>query len=167
MIRTTTLDSSTGGDGTIVGASGTRLPLNGEERKNGSVKEKDAKPAETKQGFVTIALKSVNHSTIHRTRTRWKRKENSKDRVPRKLGPADKTIDIREEGTTVQLCGENEVAEKWINGQHAVGNTEKTWTQSKDATLMVEKKNRTSCLKDRRLCETQVQKGRGKLSLIR
>ena len=142
MIRTTTLDSSTGGDGTIVGASGTSLPLNGEERKNGSVKEKDAKPAETKQGFVTIALKSVNHSTIHRTRTRWKRKENSKDRVPRKLGPADKTIHIREEGTTVQLCGENEVAEKWINGQHAVeiqrkhGHNQKTlhsWWKRKTA----------------------------------
>ena len=61
---------------------------------------------EDKKRFVTFALKSVNHSTTHRTRTGKKKK--NEDKAPRTLGPAEKTIHIREEGPTVQLCGDSE-----------------------------------------------------------
>ena len=58
------------------------------------------------------------------------------------LGPADRTIHIREEGPPVQLRGYSEVEGKWINGQYALGtnNTGKNWPDSKDVKLMVEEK---------------------------
>ena len=34
---------------------------------------------------------------------------------PRILGPGDKSISCRNEGTTVQVCGDSNVAENWIN----------------------------------------------------
>ena len=37
------------------------------------------------------------------------------------LGLADTIIHMREEGPTVQLCGDSEVAGKWINGQYSLG----------------------------------------------
>ena len=46
-------------------------------------------------------------STVHRTSTG---KEKVDDKAPRVLGPADTIIHTREEGTTVQLCGDSEVA---------------------------------------------------------
>ena len=33
----------------------------------------------------------------------------------------DSSVSIRTEGTTVQLCGDSNVAEKWINGHDAMG----------------------------------------------
>ena len=33
----------------------------------------------------------------------------------------DSSVSIRTEGTTVQLCGDSKVAEKWINGHDAMG----------------------------------------------
>ena len=109
-----------------------------------------------KRRFVTHAMKSVNHSTIHRTRTGKKKNDKAEDKAPRILGPADKTIHIREEGPTVQLCGDSEVAGKWINGQYALGQKYRGRFGQihKTVILMVDKKKRTSYLKDRRLRET-------------
>ena len=76
---------------------------------------------EEKRKFVTFALKNVNHSTIPSTKTGRKKKDKTGDNVPRTLVPADKTIHIREDGPTVHLCGDSEVAVKWINGQYALG----------------------------------------------
>ena len=75
---------------------------------------------EEKRKFVTFALKNVNHSTIPSTKTGRKKKDK-----PRTLVPADKTIHIREDGPTVHLCGDSEVAVKWINGQYALGQKNK------------------------------------------
>ena len=44
---------------------------------------------EEKQRFVTVALSSVNHSTIHRTRTSVKKERKAEDKVPRKRGLAE------------------------------------------------------------------------------
>ena len=98
--------------------------------------------------FVIFVLPRVNHATIHRTRTGKKRKNKAKDKAPRILGPADKTIHIREERLTVQLRGDSEVAGKWINGQHALGQEYNGWPNSEDIILLVEKKNRASYLED-------------------
>ena len=51
--------------------------------------------------------------TIHRTNTG---KEKVDDKAPRVLRPADTIVHTREDGPTVQRCGDNEVAGKWING---------------------------------------------------
>ena len=44
-----------------------------------------------------------------------------KKRSPRNLGPEDITVHTREGGPTVQLCGDSNVACKWINGEIARG----------------------------------------------
>ena len=90
--RTTTQEGNTNGSGTIVIVSGTRWLQFGEGRKN----RVRCQTLEEKQRFVTFALKSVNHSTIHRTRTNGKTKRKAKDKVPRTRGLADKTIQWRQ-----------------------------------------------------------------------
>ena len=50
-------------------------------------------------------------------------KPNKERKEPRKLDPPDSSIAIRTEGTTVQTCGESNVAEKWINRHYAMGQT--------------------------------------------
>ena len=54
----------------------------------------------------------------------------------------------------MQLSGDSEVAGKWIYGQCAVGHTQEELAKFKRHFLLVEKKNCTSCLKDRRLPKT-------------
>ena len=44
-----------------------------------------------------------------------------KIRTPRDLGPEDITVHTRDEGLTVQLCGDSNVSCKWINGEFAQG----------------------------------------------
>ena len=73
---------------------------------------------EDKTTFVTFALDSVKLSTVHKKRVKGKKVD---DEAPRVLGPADTIIHTREEGPTVQPCGDSEVAGKWINGQHSPG----------------------------------------------
>ena len=66
---------------------------------------------------------------------------------------------IREDATTVQLCGETEIAGKRINGQHGLSQKYRGRIgQSKDIELSVEKKDRPSFLKDRRLREAYLQR---------
>ena len=43
------------------------------------------------------------------------------DKRPKDIGPVGTIFHTREEGPIVQLCGDNEVAVKWINGQYALG----------------------------------------------
>ena len=37
------------------------------------------------------------------------------------MGPGDTTVHTREDGPAVQLCGDSNVASKWINGEFAHG----------------------------------------------
>ena len=72
-----------------------------------------------KTQFATITLDNVKLSTVQR-----KKKEKGKkvdEKTPRVLGPADTIIHTREEGPTVQFCGDSEVAETWINGHCSLG----------------------------------------------
>ena len=47
--------------------------------------------------------------------------ETTEVKIPRLLGPADVSNRTREEGATVQLCGDSDVAGKWISGFCALG----------------------------------------------
>ena len=58
-------------------------------------------------------------STAHRKVKREKTYAGSKP--PRELGPADATVYTREDGPTVQLCGDSEVVGKWMNGKNSLG----------------------------------------------
>ena len=59
---------------------------------------------------------------------------------PRKLGPADATVYTREDGPTVQLCGDSEVVGKWINGKNSLGQKyQEKWDDSANFAPMVEK----------------------------
>ena len=70
--------------------------------------------------FVTFALDSVTLSTVHR---REKVKVMVRKSARKRLEPADATKNTREEGPTVQLCGDSEVVGKWINGRYSLGQT--------------------------------------------
>ena len=104
--RLTTHSGNVSGAGTTAGVSGTRWPLNGPVMKTGSVKERNDRHLKTKK-INTFVLQSVNHSTIQRIETAKKKKGKTEDKVPRILEPADKSIHIREEGPTAQLCGDS------------------------------------------------------------
>ena len=67
-----------------------------------------------KTTFATFTLDSVKLSTVHR------KGKKVDENTPRVVGHTDTIIHTREEGLTVQLCGDREVAEKWINGQYSL-----------------------------------------------
>ena len=110
---------TSGGDTTDC-ASGTNWLRCGLERTTGRVKE-NFKALEDEK-IVTFALDSVNLSTTHRTNT------VKTDEAP--------IIHTREEGPTVQLCGESEVAWKWINGQYSMEQRDKGKLLLTEATIL-------------------------------
>ena len=110
-IRTTTQGVNTCEAGMTVGVSGTRWLLNGRVTKTGPVRDKDATQLKIRK-IVTFALRSVKHSTIHRTRIGKKKKETVEGKVPGILGPADVSILTRNEGPTVEMFGDCKIAEK-------------------------------------------------------
>ena len=74
-----------------------------------------------KTNFVTFALDDAKLSIVH---SKEKGKEMAKKvdkKTPRDLELADTTIYTREEGPTVQRCGDSEVVGKWINGWYSLG----------------------------------------------
>ena len=87
--------------------------------------------------FVTFTHDSVKLSTVHR-KEKGKGK-NIDDKTPRVLGAADTTAHTREEGPTVQLCGDSEVAGKWINGQYSLGQ------KCRGKMGQIQKKKKTTC----------------------
>ena len=87
-------------------------------------------------------------STEHRKRTSEDNKKKIKDKTPRDLGPEDTTVHNRSEGLTQQLCGDNNVACKWIKWRIFPGDKlqRDNWKDSKDPTLMVEEGSRQADL---------------------
>ena len=86
-----------------------------------SSKRKKCLTAEDRRDFITVALHSVKHSTVHTSRTEDKKTPSIDRTEPRPVEAPDISIRTREEGPTVQLCGDNNVAEKWIICHHALG----------------------------------------------
>ena len=91
-----------------------------------------------KTEFVTLTLNRLNLSTAHRKVKGQGEGEQAGSKPPMKLGPADATIYTREDGFTVQLCGDSEVVGKWINGKNFLGQTYQE--NLDDSEPMVEKK---------------------------
>ena len=79
--------------------------------------EEECQTIEDIVDFITFALQSVKHSTVHRTRIGDKKKRIAECQGPRTVGLLDTSIHTREGGTTVQLCGDSNVAE---NGQMVI-----------------------------------------------
>ena len=77
-----------------------------------SSKREQCQTIEDKRAFITFALQSVKHSAVHRTRIGKKKKGTVDCKESRILGPSDKSIHTREEGPTVHLFGDSNVAEK-------------------------------------------------------
>ena len=70
-----------------------------------------------KNKFVMFALDRVKLSTVHRKKSCEGKGRKIKEKTPRDLGPAYTTIHTREDGPTVQRCGDSDVTCGWINGQ--------------------------------------------------
>ena len=70
-----------------------------------------------KYKFITYILKTMKLRTEHR---KIEKIDGEKQKTPRDLCPGDTTVH-RREGPTVQLCGDSNVACKWINGEFAQG----------------------------------------------
>ena len=83
--------------------------------------EERCQTTEDRRDFITSHCRVVKHSTVHRSRIGDKMKLKTDRKDPRVVEPLDTSIHIREEGPPVQLCEDSNVAEKWINGHHAMG----------------------------------------------
>ena len=96
--------------------SDTTLFLNGLAKKNGAVRGKDARLLKVRETLSPLRCGVTKPSTVHRTRIGDKKKKlKVENEEPRVVGPPDTSIHIREEGPTVQQCGDSNVAEmgKW------------------------------------------------------
>ena len=85
------------------------------------IKRKEYTSPNDKYNFITFILNKMKLPTEHRKIEKKDGDKKFKKKTPRDLGPADKTIHTRENGPTVQLCGDSNVACKWINGEFAQG----------------------------------------------
>ena len=112
--------------------SGTKLPRKGQVKKIGRVKKVHLL---MRRIIATFALDSVKLSTVQRKEKR--EGDGKKVNWKTDLRPADTTIHTREEGPTVQLCGDNEVASKWVNGPCSLGQK----YPQENPVLMLEKKD--------------------------
>ena len=70
---------------------------------------------------VTFAMMSEKHSVAHGPKIRESIKPNKERKEPRKMEPPDSLIAIYSEGTTVQMCGDSNVAQKSNKGHYAMG----------------------------------------------
>ena len=76
---------------------------------------------EEKYMFVTFILNKMKLSTEHRKTKKKDKEKRLKEKTPRNMGPKHNSIHTRSEGPTVQLCGESNVARKWINSEFGQG----------------------------------------------
>ena len=83
-----------------------------------SVRKKKNTPEE-KYNFVTFVVNIMKLSTEHRKNNYKDKKKRMKEKTPRDLGPKDISVHTRSEGPTLQLCGDSNVAWKWINDEFA------------------------------------------------
>ena len=116
MIPAMAQDGGINGDGTIVAPFGTKLPRNRLEGKTGCPREERIALSVTKNEFVTFALDKMG---LFRRKARGE--EKGRVETTKGLGSSRYRRQCAGRGTTVQLCGDSEVVEKWINGIHSVG----------------------------------------------
>ena len=119
-IHATKQGGSISGRGTIVEIFGIKIATDWAGKEDWiSERKKGAFADKTK--IVILALDSIKLSTEHR-REKGEVKERKLMRRHRGVwDPRDTTIHTREEGPTVQLREDSEVASKWISGQYSQG----------------------------------------------
>ena len=114
-----------GGGGTIVNVSPIRQPWYGPGRKTVVKKAKDVRMQWTGCGDFR---NDVCETLCHAQTPNWETVKNHKHRKKRakKIATA-----------TVQLCGDNNLAEKWINGQCAMEKVQRqNWLSSKNVAFL-------------------------------
>ena len=90
-----------------------------------SIEKKKCHTAEDKRDL----LMSVKHPVLHRPKIGERSKPNKERKEPRQLGPPDDSICIRTEGTTVQMFGDSNVAEKCKRTKGKLGTCRKRSTR--------------------------------------
>ena len=85
------------------------------------LKGKWCQTAEDKRDSVTVSLLSAKHRVFHRPKIGESVKTNKERKEPEILGPPDESMSTHTECTTAQMCGDSNVAEKWIDGHYAMG----------------------------------------------
>ena len=83
------------------------------------IARKKPKSPEEKYKFIAYILNEMMLPAEHRQTENKVQEKKFKKKTPKDLGPKDTTVHTRERGCTVQLCGDNNVACKWINGEFA------------------------------------------------
>ena len=101
--------------------------------KDWMIKRKEHTSPNAKHKFITYILNKMKLSTAHMKIEKKDGDKKLKKKTPRYLGLGDNTFQTREEGPTVQLRGDSNVACKWINGEYAQG------TKYKDITGKIQK----------------------------
>ena len=87
-----------------------------------SDKRRRCQDAVRKKDSLTFAKMRVKDSVAHGPQIGESIKPNEERTGTRKLGPPDLSIALSNEGATAQMCGDSNVAEKWMdNGQYAMG----------------------------------------------
>ena len=70
---------------------------------------------------MTFAMMSTNPGLEKSEKPNKEKKKVKPKREPGSLGPHESTTQTRTESTTVQWCGNSNVAVKWFNGHYALG----------------------------------------------
>ena len=104
-------------------------------------------------------LNKMKLPTEHRNTEKKDEDKRPKKKTPRELGPEDITVHTRGGGPTVQLCGESNVACKWINGEFAQGTKYKDTIgkRQNNLALVVEERSCNTDLKHQQFRETRLQ----------
>ena len=82
------------------------------------IARKTQNSTEEEYKFITYILNKMKLPTVHKPKNKDEEKR-LKNKTPRDPGPEDITVHTRDEGATLQLCGDSNVACKWINGEFA------------------------------------------------
>ena len=108
------------------------------------IKRKAQTSPKDKYKFIAYILNKVKLTTEHRKTEKKDGERRFKKKTSRDLGPRDTTVHTREGGPTVQVCGDSNVACKWIYGEHAQGTKYKeryNWENSKNLAPMAEERS--------------------------
>ena len=115
---------------------GTRLLGNGQEGEECSIKGQMCQEQKTREMFRDLC--DVESATLGRTQDENSRlcvKSKKEKKEARISGPPDSSISLCTECTTVQVCGDSKVVEKWINETCAMGPKDREQMNSIQRTL--------------------------------
>ena len=121
LVQENTQDGSTIGCGTIVGTTGDKIATEWASEEDWMRARKRKSTLEEKYYFVSFVLDRMKLSIEHGKQKSKRIGKKIKVKTLRKMGHPDTTVHTRGDGLTVQLCGDRNVACKWINGEYSLG----------------------------------------------